>query len=114
MSQSSDTGSDAKPSGTRRVLRLVLILGVLFVALIAALPAILSSDFIRERGLNGANEAVAGSIELDDLSLSWSEGQSLAGLRAWPNAVGEGKPLFALPAASFDMKYLPYFSTVHC
>ncbi len=84
-----------------------MILGVLFVALVAALPAILSSDFIRQRGLTGANDAVAGSIELDDLSLSWTEGQSISGLRAWSRGIGEGQPLFALPSASFDMKYLP-------
>lgn len=111
MSQASDT-ADAKPAPRkgRLFVRLILTLVVLFVALVAALPTILSSDFIRQRGLEGANGAVAGTIELDDMSLSWTDGQSLSGLRAWPRGAGDGEPLFSLPSASFDMAYLPVLS----
>jgi hypothetical protein len=56
----------------------VLLLVMLFV--IALLPTILSTGFVRRMIANRISDSIPGSVQINEWSLSWGKGQSLRGL----------------------------------
>ena len=71
----------AQPRRSRLLLKLSLGVLLVLVLLVAAAPTLLSSGPGRNLILGMANERVAGTVAIDDLSLRWFGPQRIAGLR---------------------------------
>ncbi|SCA62921.1 hypothetical protein SCG7086_AF_00270 [Chlamydiales bacterium SCGC AG-110-P3] len=68
------------PTILRAILRTGLVIILLMTAATATLPWILSADWVRQRFLQAVNNQIAGSIEIEKISLSWLSGQQMTGI----------------------------------
>ncbi len=94
----------------RWLVRLAALLILLVGLLVAFVPTILSTDGFRNTLVDRANGSLAGTVEIDTLRFSWTEGQRIQGLSVWPGRAGEGQPLLRLPQAEFAMSFAPLLS----
>lgn len=67
------------PRALRTLLWVLLAVSIVIVALLAAAPSFISSQYGKEWTLNQINKHISGHLKIDDLKLSWISGQKISG-----------------------------------
>ena len=68
------------PTLLKALLRTVAALIACAIVVTAALPWMLSADWVQARFLQAVNSQIEGSIEIEEISLSWLSGQQMTGI----------------------------------